>query len=77
MLLSLITLKVEHSGMKLIHWLAIMLTIIGGFNWGLIGLANIDLITIIFGNATTLSRGIYMAIGISSIYLLINIKNLG
>jgi uncharacterized membrane protein YuzA (DUF378 family) len=35
---------------KTVEWIAMVLVIIGGLNWGLVGLAGIDLVAIIFGS---------------------------
>jgi hypothetical protein len=50
-------------------WVALVLVIIGGLNWGLVGLANFDLVATIFGAATVISRIIYVLVGLSAIYL--------
>ena len=49
--------------------LAMVLVIVGGLNWGLVGLANFDLVENIFGVMTVLSRVIYVLIGLSAIYV--------
>ncbi|MFH1183112.1 MAG: DUF378 domain-containing protein [Candidatus Moraniibacteriota bacterium] len=54
-----------------IGWVAFVLVIIGGLNWGLVGLIKLDLVNAIFGNMTTLSRIIYLLVGVSAIYLLL------
>jgi hypothetical protein len=54
-----------------IGWVAFVLLIIGGLNWGLVGLIKLDLVNAIFGNMTTLSRIIYLLVGVSAIYLLL------
>lgn len=48
---------------------AFVLVIIGGVNWGLFGLFNLDLIETIFGNWPTLAEIIYTIIGIAAVYL--------
>lgn len=45
------------------------LVVIGGLNWGLIGLLNINLVEMIFGSGTLLSRVIYISIGVSAVYV--------
>ena len=51
-------------------WTAIVLVIIGGINWGLVGLFRFDLVAAIFGGAEALlSRAIYTVVGIAAIYL--------
>jgi len=55
----------------LISWIALILLIIGGLNWGLVGLIKLDLVKAIFGEMTTLSRIIYLLVGVSAIYLVL------
>ena len=45
-----------------------VLLIIGGLNWGLVGLFGWDVIASIFGQMTMLSRIIYVLIGLSAVY---------
>jgi uncharacterized membrane protein YuzA (DUF378 family) len=49
---------------------ALTLVIIGAINWGLIGFFKIDLVNLLFGNMTWLSRLIYALVGLSGVYLL-------
>ncbi len=51
-----------------IDWIALILVIIGGLNWGLIGLFNFNLVALIFGETTILTRIIYIVVGLASIY---------
>lgn len=44
--------------------------IVGALNWGLIGVANINLIDHIFGAGSMAERIVYIAIGLSGIALL-------
>ena len=46
--------------------IALVLVIIGGLNWGLIGLADFDIVATIFG---TISRIVYVLVGLSAIYV--------
>ena len=49
--------------------IALLLTIIGGINWGLIGIFLFDLVAFIFGGqAAVVSRIIYVLVGISAIW---------
>ena len=55
------------------NWLdytLLTLVIIGAINWGLIGLFRLDLVRLIFGDMTWISRIIYVLVGICGIYLL-------
>ncbi len=64
------------KSLNVFDYIALVLVIIGGLNWGLVGIFNFDLVATIFGNMTVLSRIIYTLVGISAIYMLIHIGNL-
>lgn len=49
---------------------ALWLTIIGGLNWGLIGLFNFNLVGALFGELSLLSRIVYILVGLSAIWLI-------
>ena len=55
---------------KFLQCFTLTITIIGAVNWGLIGIFKLDLVNLIFGNMTWMSRVIYTLIGISGLYLL-------
>jgi len=61
----------EKNKKDTIGWVALILLIIGGLNWGLVGLIKLDLVKAIFGDMTVLSRIIYLLVGVSAIYLLL------
>lgn len=52
-----------------LDYTALVLTIIGAINWGLIGLFRFDLVAFLFGNLSWLSRIIYVLVGICGLYL--------
>lgn len=53
-----------------IDWLALILIIVGGLNWGLVGIFNFNLVTAIFGEGSGLSRIVFALVGIAAIYML-------
>ena len=57
-------------GNKFLRCFCLTLTILGAINWGLIGLFRLDLVRLIFGDMTWISRIIYVLVGICGIYLL-------
>jgi uncharacterized membrane protein YuzA (DUF378 family) len=57
-----------HTKMKAAEWIPLALLIIGGINWGLVGLLDIDLVALLFGDGSALSRLIYTLVGISALY---------
>lgn len=55
--------------MKVINRIALILNIIGGLNWGLIGLFKFDLVAWIFGGQdSVLARIIYSLVGLAAIW---------
>ncbi len=50
-------------------WTALIILIIGGLNWGLVGFFSFDLVGAIFGYMSALSRIIYALVGLSAIYI--------
>ena len=47
--------------------ICLLLTIIGAFNWGLIGIFDFNLVDTIFGTMSILSRIIYTLVGIAGL----------
>jgi uncharacterized protein len=54
--------------MKSLDVTAAVLLVIGGLNWGLVGVANFDLVATIFGETTPLSRLVYVVVGLAALY---------
>ena len=54
-----------------IGWIAFILVVVGGLNWSLVGLFNFDLVAAIFGAMSTISRVVYILMGLSAIYFLV------
>jgi len=54
--------------MNAIDWAAMILVIIGGLNWGLVGLLDWDLVATIFGAMSAISRAVYVLVGLGAIY---------
>ena len=63
--------------MNVIDRIALALTIIGGVNWGLVGVFRFDLVAFIFGNMSWLSRIVYAIVGICGLYLISFYLHLG
>lgn len=47
---------------------ALILLIIGGLNWGLVGLFEFDLVAAIFGAGSLLAKIIYVIVGLAGLY---------
>lgn len=57
--------------MKVIKTIAMILLIIGGLNWGLVGLFGFDLVAELFGRMTLFSRMVYSFVGLAAILIAI------
>jgi hypothetical protein len=57
--------------MKSLNLITLVLVIVGGVNWGLVGLFNVDLVAAIFGEASFLARAVYALVGLSALWQLI------
>jgi hypothetical protein len=62
--------------MKTIHIISIILLLIGGLNWGLIGIFDYNLVAELFGAMSATTTVIYILVGIAGVVELCNIKNL-
>ena len=54
--------------MKKIDVIAAVLLVVGGLNWGLVGLLNFDLVAKLFGELSLLSRAVYCLVGLAALY---------
>jgi uncharacterized membrane protein YuzA (DUF378 family) len=54
-------------------WLAaFVLVVVGAVNWGLVGLAQFDLVATLFGgSASVMSRIVYALVGLAGVLLLV------
>ncbi|TAK73820.1 MAG: DUF378 domain-containing protein [Gammaproteobacteria bacterium] len=53
--------------LNLYGWIALIIVIIGGINWGLLGLFNVNIISAILG--IMLGRLIFIIVGVAAGYL--------
>lgn len=55
---------------KIIDIIAMILVIVGGLNWGLVGALDFNLVTTLFGPGL-IANIIYILVGLAAIYMLI------
>ncbi len=55
--------------MDTLKTISLVLVIIGGLNWGLVGLMGLDLVATIFGEMSLLSKIVYDLVGLAAIYV--------
>ena len=53
--------------METLQKVALVVTIIGAVNWGLIGLFDVNLVTLLFGTGSFLSRTVYTLVGVAGL----------
>ena len=56
--------------MKFLNVLCLTIVVIGAINWGLIGFADWNLVSALFGDASVFTRIVYSLVGISGLYLI-------
>lgn len=54
--------------MKNIELLFTLLLIVGGINWGLVGVFNYNLVTTLLGDGTTMTKAVYGLVGVAALY---------
>ncbi len=51
-----------------LDWIALILLVIGGLNWGLVGVWNWNLVDAIFGVGSVVARIIYIVVGLAGLW---------
>jgi len=64
------------KNLSAIDYISLILVAVGGLNWGLVGAFNFNLVATIFGDMSSISRIVYVLVGLSAIYVAVNIMNL-
>lgn len=54
--------------MKALHMVAFTLLVVGGLNWGLVALFNLNLVEAIFGGLG-LTNIVYILVGVAAVYI--------
>ncbi len=57
--------------MNAVDWIAFVLLVVGGINWGLIGIFNYNLVGSVGGDSMAV-RVVYALVGLSAVYLVIS-----
>jgi uncharacterized membrane protein YuzA (DUF378 family) len=60
-----------ETAMKALNLTTHILVIVGGLNWGLIGLFGFDLVAALFGQGSMLAGIVYTLVGLSAIWQLV------
>jgi uncharacterized membrane protein YuzA (DUF378 family) len=59
-----------------IDFVAVVLVVVGGLNWGLVGLFKFDLVQAILGGVPVLARLVYILVGLAAVYAAIRSPHL-
>lgn len=53
-----------------LYCIAMILVLIGGINWGLVGLLNLDIVALILGSMPIVQKLVYIIIGLSAVFVI-------
>lgn len=62
--------------MKTIDVVAAVLLVVGGLNWGLVGIAGFDLVKALFGAIPFLQNTVYILVGLAALYQAVGLKGI-
>lgn len=62
--------------MKTLDVIVTILLIVGGLNWGLVGLFRFDLVAAVFGASSLLSNIVYIVVGLAALYQLVLMRGI-
>ena len=54
--------------MKKLDVAAAVLLVVGGINWGVVGLTGSDIVGTLFGPLSPVSRAVYLLVGVAALY---------
>jgi uncharacterized protein len=61
--------------MKILNLTTLVFVIVGGLNWGLVGLFDFDLVAALLGEGSLLSRIVYILVGLSAVWQLMPLSS--
>ena len=62
--------------MRTLDVIVAVLLVVGGLNWGLVGLFDFDLVETLFSSIPVIQKTVYVLVGLSSIYQIIGLKGI-
>jgi len=61
--------------MKVLHVITFILVVVGGINWGLVGVnPSYNVVTMLLGNWPAVEQVAYILVGLSAVYLMVTHK---
>ncbi|MFH1682805.1 MAG: DUF378 domain-containing protein [Candidatus Woesearchaeota archaeon] len=61
---------VKVQSKSTLDWIALILVVVGGLNWGLVGLFQWNLVSAILGAIPLLERIVYILVGLAAVYMI-------
>lgn len=55
--------------------ITLVLVVVGGLNWGLVGILNFNLVSTLFGDMSIISKVVYALVGLSAVYLITQLSS--
>jgi uncharacterized membrane protein YuzA (DUF378 family) len=62
--------------LNIVDWIALILVIVGGLNWGLVGIFKFNLVAWIFGDMSVIARIVYILVGLAAVYTAVILASL-
>ena len=56
--------------MNTLDWIAFILVVIGGLNWGLVGAFGLNVVELILGGIPVLLKIVYVLVGLAALYMI-------
>jgi uncharacterized membrane protein YuzA (DUF378 family) len=66
-----------HSAMSAVDYIAMALLIIGGLNWAMVGLFDVDVVATLFGPGSPASRIVYVIVGLAALWSIYTAAKMG
>ena len=57
-----------RSAMSALDYIAMALLIVGGLNWAMVGLFDVDMVAVLFAPGSALTRIVYVLVGLAALY---------
>jgi uncharacterized membrane protein YuzA (DUF378 family) len=61
----------EMGKLSVLDWICLILIIIGGLNWLLVGIFDFNLVAAIFGAMSIITKIVYILVGVGALYVVI------
>jgi len=66
-----------QAAMSAVDYIAMALLIIGGLNWAMVGLLDVDVVATLFGAGSPATRLVYVLVGIAALYGIYTASRMG